>query len=163
MFRTLRKLAKNYIKHQTERNTSKKFLLKIQNEFLFAFPLILQHSKHLWSRIFKIFWFVLQSFSFYNFFLKISKEKAPWIENSKTFFLGRHKSIFFSKQNSRLEEVIFFLWWNFQKENAAAAVEQRVEWSFDKKNCCNSLFMVHQMGKWEWRQGDGWGKIGEGK
>ena len=47
VFRTLRKLAKNYIKHQTERNTSKKFLLKIQNEFLFAFPLILQHSKHL--------------------------------------------------------------------------------------------------------------------
>ena len=33
---------------------------------------------------------------------------------------------------------------------------------FDKKNCCNSLFMVHQMGKWEWRQGDGWGKIGRG-
>ena len=28
---------------------------------------------------------------------------------------------------------------------------------------CNSLFMVHQMGKWEWRQrSDGWGKIGRG-
>ena len=94
---------------------------------------------------------------------KLVRKKPPESKTRKHFFLGRHKSIFFSKQNSRLEEVIFFLWWNFQKENAAAAVEQRVEWSFDKKNCCNSLFMVHQMGKWEWRQGDGWGKIGEGK
>lgn len=76
------------------------------------------------SRIYKIFWFVLQSFSFYNFFLKISKEKAPWIENSKTFFIfGRHKSIFFSKQNSRLEEVIFFSLMEFSKRKRGSRVK----------------------------------------
>lgn len=80
------------------------------------------------SRIYKIFWFVLQSFSFYNFFLKISKEKAPWIENSKTFFLGRHKSIFFSKQNSRLEEVIFFSLMEFSKrKRGSSRAESRVK------------------------------------
>ena len=82
------------------------------------------------SRIYKDFWFVLQSFSFYNFFLKISKEKAPWIENSKTFFLGRHKSIFFSKQNSRLEEVIFFSLMEFSKRkrgSSSSRAESRVK------------------------------------
>ena len=81
------------------------------------------------SRIYKNFWFVLQSFSFYNFFLKISKEKAPWIENSKTFFLGRHKSIFFSKQNSRLEEVIFFSLMEFskRKRGSSSRAESRVK------------------------------------
>ena len=80
------------------------------------------------SRIYKIFWFVLKSFSFYNFFLKISKEKAPWIENSKTFFLGRHKSIFFSKQNSRLEEVIFFSLMEFSKrKRGSSRAESRVK------------------------------------
>ena len=80
------------------------------------------------SRIYKNFWFVLQSFSFYNFFLKISKEKAPWIENSKTFFLGRHQSIFFSKQNSRLEEVIFFSLMEFSKrKRGSSRAESRVK------------------------------------
>ena len=83
------------------------------------------------SRIYKIFWFVLKSFSFYNFFLKISKEKAPWIENSKTFFIfGRHKSIFFSKQNSRLEEVIFFSLMEFSKRkrgSISSRAESRVK------------------------------------
>ena len=80
------------------------------------------------SRMYKDFWFVLQSFSFYNFFLKISKEKAPWIENSKTFFLGRHKSIFFSKQNSRLEEVIFFSLMEFSKrKRGSSRAESRVK------------------------------------
>ena len=94
---------------------------------------------------------------------KLVRKKPPESKTRKHFLFLAGTNLFFSR--NRIQDwrrLFFFLWWNFQKENAAA-VEQRVEWSFDKKNCCNSLFMVHQMGKWEWRQGDGWGKIGEGK
>ena len=60
------------------------------------------------SRMYKDFWFVLQSFSFYNFFLKISKEKAPWIENSKTFFFGQAEIYFFLETEFKTGGGYFF-------------------------------------------------------
>ena len=49
----------------------------------------------------------------------------------------------------------------FKKKDRAEREESEV--LTKRIAACNSLFMVHQMGKWEWRQrSDGWGKIGRG-
>ena len=74
------------------------------------------------SRMYKDFWFVLQSFSFYNFFLKISNEKAPWIEN--IFLGGRHKS-FFSRNRIQDWRRLFFFFFDgiFKKKTRQSRVK----------------------------------------
>ena len=82
------------------------------------------------SRIYKNFWFVLQSFSFYNFFLKISKEKALWIENSKTFFLGQASIYFFLETVFKTGGGYFFSLMEFSKRkrgSSSSRAESRVK------------------------------------
>ena len=60
---------------------------------------------------------------------KLVRKKPPESKTRKHFFLGRHKSIFFSKQNSRLEEVIFFSLMEFskRKRGSSSRAESRVK------------------------------------
>ena len=61
---------------------------------------------------------------------KLVRKKPPESKTRKHFFLGRHKSIFFSKQNSRLEEVIFFSLMEFSKRkrgSISSRAESRVK------------------------------------
>ena len=82
------------------------------------------------SRIYKNFWFVWKSFSFYNFFLKISKEKAPWIENSKTFFFGQAQIYFFLETEFKTGGGYFFSLMEFSKRkrgSSSSRAESRVK------------------------------------
>ena len=94
----------------------------------------------------------------YSFLLnKITYFKTTRNKSWKDFF--RKKAIFIFFQTFSFS---FPLWWNFQKKKDRAEREES-EVLTKRIAACNSLFMVHQMGKWEWRQrSDGWGKIGRG-